>query len=188
MPQFADLKDLNKILGAHKLWIDSKDGGARASLSRANLSGANLSGADLFGADLSGANLSGANLYGANLSGADLSRANLSRANLSGANLSRANLSGANLYGANLSGADLFGADLSGADLSGTGVGFIQNLAGYYVTVVHGKSIRVGCQCYTKKEWEGFSSSEIKGMALGAEAWWDTNKAVVFALYESVKL
>ena len=49
------LKNLNEILGKHKLWLADKDGGSRA----------NLRGADLRGADLSGANLRGANLSGA---------------------------------------------------------------------------------------------------------------------------
>ncbi|MBK8467963.1 MAG: pentapeptide repeat-containing protein [Chloracidobacterium sp.] len=180
-------EDLNKILGTHKLWVDNKDGGVMADLSRADLSGANLSRANLSGADLSRADLSGADLSGAILSRANLSRANLSRANLSGATLSGANLSGANLSRANISGADLSGANLSGADLSGTGVGVIQNLAGYHVSVVHGKSIRIGCQCHTKEEWAGFSSNEIERMAKGAVAWWEKNKAAVFALYESAK-
>ena len=48
-----NLTDLNKILGAHKIWIESY----RESGSRAYLSGADLSGADLRGANLSGANL-----------------------------------------------------------------------------------------------------------------------------------
>ncbi|HHY1079344.1 TPA: pentapeptide repeat-containing protein, partial [Yersinia enterocolitica] len=65
-----NLTDLNKILGEHKIWVESyRENGSRADLRDANLSGANLRGADL---------------SRANLSGADLSRANLSRANLSG--------------------------------------------------------------------------------------------------------
>ena len=38
---------LNKILAAHKLWLDDKDGGIRANLIGADLSRANLNGADL---------------------------------------------------------------------------------------------------------------------------------------------
>ncbi|AOF14208.1 hypothetical protein BB936_06665 [Yersinia enterocolitica] len=51
-----NLTDLNKILGEHKIWVESY----RESGSRANLRGANLSDADLSDADLSGANLSDA--------------------------------------------------------------------------------------------------------------------------------
>ncbi len=58
---------LQKILEAHKKWINSEDDGVRA-----NLRGADLRGADLRGADLSGANLRRANLRGADLRGADL--------------------------------------------------------------------------------------------------------------------
>ncbi|WP_230460884.1 pentapeptide repeat-containing protein [Yersinia enterocolitica] len=46
-----NLTDLNKILGEHKIWVESY----RESGSRANLRGANLSDADLSGADLSDA-------------------------------------------------------------------------------------------------------------------------------------
>ena len=80
-------EELQKILEAHKKWINSEDDGVRADLSEANLSGAELRGADLSGAELRGANLRGANLSDADLSGADLRGANLSDADLRGANL-----------------------------------------------------------------------------------------------------
>ena len=73
-------EELDRILAAHKAWLNNEPGG-----NRADLSGANLRRADLSGANLSGANLSGADLSGANLSGADLSGASLRRADLSGA-------------------------------------------------------------------------------------------------------
>ena len=65
-------EELQKILDAHKKWINGEDGGVRADLSNADLSGANLSNADLSNADLSNADLSNADLSGANLRGADL--------------------------------------------------------------------------------------------------------------------
>ncbi len=68
---------LQKILEAHKKWINSEDDGVRANLRRADLRGADLSGANLRGADLRGADLSGANLRRANLRGADLRGADL---------------------------------------------------------------------------------------------------------------
>ena len=80
-------EELQKILEAHKKWINSEDDGVRANLSGANLSGANLSGANLRSADLRGADLRGAYLSGANLSGANLRSAYLRGANLSGADL-----------------------------------------------------------------------------------------------------
>ncbi|UCS82848.1 hypothetical protein vBYenSP400_58 [Yersinia phage vB_YenS_P400] len=45
-----NLTDLNKILGEHKIWIESYgESGSRADLCRANLSDANLSDANLRG-------------------------------------------------------------------------------------------------------------------------------------------
>ena len=73
-----NLTDLNKILGEHKIWIESH----REIGSRADLLGANLRGADLLGANLRDANLRGANLSDANLSDANLRDANLSDAGL----------------------------------------------------------------------------------------------------------
>ena len=105
-------EELQKILEAHKKWINSEDDGVRAYLRGANLRGAYLSGAYLRSADLRGANLSGADLRGANLRGAYLRRADLRGANLSDADLSDANLSDANLSGAYLRRADLRGANL----------------------------------------------------------------------------
>ena len=100
-------EELEKVLDAHKLYLNRQKGG----------SAADLSGADLHGADLSGANLSGANLSGADLSGADLSGADLSKANLRWANLSVADLHWADLHWADLRVADLREANLSGANL-----------------------------------------------------------------------
>lgn len=78
---------LLETLGAHKQWLDGKDGGKPA---------------DLQDADLQRANLQGANLRRANLRGADLRAANLRRANLRAANLRAASLQGADLQGADL--------------------------------------------------------------------------------------
>jgi hypothetical protein len=75
-------EELDKILDAHKKWLNDEKGGERADLHSANLIGADLGRADLRGADLRGADL-----RGANLSGADLSYANLSYANLYGTDL-----------------------------------------------------------------------------------------------------
>ncbi|HEN3466864.1 TPA: pentapeptide repeat-containing protein [Yersinia enterocolitica] len=158
-----NLTDLNKILGEHKIWVESY----RENGSRANLSGANLSGANLRGADLSGANLRGADLSGANLSCADLSGANLSCADLSGANLSGANLSGANLRGANLSGANLRCADLRGADLRGADLPdrtYVIMGEKYYLQISNGENVRAGCQNHTVEEWRKFSKRDIADM------------------------
>ncbi|MDN0096215.1 pentapeptide repeat-containing protein [Yersinia rohdei] len=178
-----NLTDLNKILGEHKIWVESY----RKNGSRANLRGANLSDANLRGANLSDANLRGANLRGANLSDANLSDANLSYANLRGANLSDANLRGANLRGANLSdanlrGANLSDANLSDANLSGANLSYANlsyaNLSGanlpdrtyvimgekYYLQISNGESVRAGCQNHTADEWRKFSKRDIANM------------------------
>ena len=60
-------KELQEILGKHKLWLIGDPKGVRA-----NLSYANLSYADLSGANLSYANLSYADLCSADLRSADL--------------------------------------------------------------------------------------------------------------------
>ncbi|MHA3382940.1 pentapeptide repeat-containing protein [Yersinia pseudotuberculosis] len=83
-----NLTDLNKILGEHKIWIESYRGnGSRADLYGADLCDANLYGADLCDANLCGADLRGADLRGADLRGADLRGADLGDANLCDANL-----------------------------------------------------------------------------------------------------
>ena len=51
---------LNKILEAHRKWLNNEADGKRANLSGASLSGADLGGADLSYADLRVANLRGA--------------------------------------------------------------------------------------------------------------------------------
>lgn len=69
--------ELDKILTAHKKWLNNADGGSRANLQGVDLRGANLSGKNLRGADLRGANLTGADFRGADLTGADFRGANI---------------------------------------------------------------------------------------------------------------
>ena len=132
-------EELNAVLAAHKLWMNSNGAdGVYADLRRADLHGSNLSGADLrcadlrgaalYGADLSGADLRCANLRGAALGGAELLYADLRCANLRDTDMIDAALGGADLRDADLHCADLHGADLrsaklSDADLSGASLG-----------------------------------------------------------------
>ena len=146
-------EQLNEILESHKKWLNNEDDGIRADL------------------------------RGANLSGADLRYATLRYANLSGANLRDADLMGANLRGANLSGATLSGANLSGANLrDSTGnnqeVKSLQ-LGKYYITILVGIKIYIGCQCHTVEQWEKFTDEEISKMDDGALDWWKQWKEVI---------
>ena len=155
-----------------------------ADLSEANLIGADLSKAYLRGADLSKANLIGADLSKADLSGADLSEANLSGADLSKADLSGAALSGADLSTADLRETDLRGADLREADLRGANLRVFQ--AGAWVAYITSTHIRIGCQMHPTEDWKGFSSQRIEQMCAGASQYWDENKAIIFAIAETL--
>ena len=121
-------KELKKVIGAHKKWLDGEGReGRRADFSNADLHGVNLRRADLQGADLRGANLRGVDLRNANLRssemwnadlrGANLQHADLQYADLHGVKLQRADLQDADLRNVNLRGADLRNADLRGANL-----------------------------------------------------------------------
>lgn len=109
--------ELDKILDAHKKWLNGEEGGIRAD----------LHGADLRCAYLSNADLSGAYLCCVYLGDADLSGADLREADLHGADLRYAHLSSANLSGANLSGADLKGTNLSGAKSVLSAIDYMQS-------------------------------------------------------------
>ena len=86
-------EELQEILEAHKLWIDSgEQEGCRADLSKVDLSRVDLSWTNLREIDLSGADLSWTDLTGADLTGANLSGAYLQEANLQGAYLSKTDL------------------------------------------------------------------------------------------------
>ncbi|HIE4893420.1 TPA: pentapeptide repeat-containing protein [Yersinia enterocolitica] len=188
-----NLTDLNKILGEHKIWVESyRENGSRADLRGADLRDADLCGADLCGADLRDADLRGADLCGANLRGADLRGADLRDADLCGANLRGADLRGADLCGADLRDADLRGADLCDADLCGADLCGADlrdaNLRGadlrgadlcgakypdhtyiitgypYFLQISNGETIRAGCQSHTAEEWRKFSKREIADM------------------------
>lgn len=121
--------ELDKILEAHKKWLNGEKGGVRANLHgtflrnvilyNADLSDVDLSCAYLCGVDLPSVCLRGADLHGAYLNGIDLNHADLSYTNLEWTTLTRTNLSYANLSGANLTGADLRHADIKGSNLSG---------------------------------------------------------------------
>ncbi|HDL7128103.1 TPA: pentapeptide repeat-containing protein [Yersinia enterocolitica] len=158
-----NLTDLNKILGEHKIWVESyRENGSRANLRDANLRGANLRDADLRGADLRGANLRDADLRGADLRGADLRGADLRGANLRGADLRGANLRGADLRGADLRGANLRGADLRGANLPDRT--YVIMGEKYYLQISNGENVRAGCQNHTAEEWRKFSKRDIANM------------------------
>ncbi|HGC8063424.1 TPA: pentapeptide repeat-containing protein [Yersinia enterocolitica] len=133
-----NLTDLNKILGEHKIWVESyRENGSRANLRDANLRDA----------DLRGANLRGANLRDADLRGADLR----------GANLRDADLRGADLRGANLRGADLRGANLPDRT-------YVIMGEKYYLQISNGENVRAGCQNHTAEEWRKFSKRDIANM------------------------
>ncbi|HDM9013926.1 TPA: pentapeptide repeat-containing protein [Yersinia enterocolitica] len=163
-----NLTDLNKILGEHKIWVESyRENGSRADLRGANLCDADLRGANLRDADLRGANLRDADLRGADLCDADLCDANLRGANLRDANLCGANLRDANLCGANLRGADLCGANLRGADLRGADLPdrtYVIMGEKYYLQISNGENVRAGCQNHTAEEWRKFSKRDIANM------------------------
>ncbi|HDL7377975.1 TPA: pentapeptide repeat-containing protein [Yersinia enterocolitica] len=163
-----NLTDLNKILGEHKIWIESyRKNGSRADLRDANLCDADLRGANLRDANLYGANLCGANLRDANLCDADLRGANLRDANLYGANLCGANLRDANLYGANLCGANLRDANLLDANLCDANLPdrtYVIMGEKYYLQISNGENVRAGCQNHTAEEWRKFSKRDIANM------------------------
>ncbi|HDL7946543.1 TPA: pentapeptide repeat-containing protein [Yersinia enterocolitica] len=163
-----NLTDLNKILGEHKIWVESyRENGSRANLRDANLRDADLRGANLRGANLRDADLRGADLRGANLRDADLRGADLRGANLRGADLRGADLRGANLRDADLRGADLRGANLRGADLRGANLPdrtYVIMGEKYYLQISNGENVRAGCQNHTAEEWRKFSKRDIANM------------------------
>ena len=135
---------------------------------------------DLREADLREADLRDADLRGANLSEADLREADLSAAYLRWANLRDADLSGANLSGANLRGANLRDADLSGANLR-------VFHAGAWVAYITSTHISIGCQMHPIEDWRAFSGHRIEKMHDRASQYWDENKAIIFAIAETLR-
>jgi hypothetical protein len=152
---------LKEILDNHRKWLNNEDGGAKA----------NLSYTDLRGADLSYTDLMGANLRGADLSYTDLRYANLRYANLEGANLEGANLS----Y-----------TDLGYATGNNQEVKSLQ-LGKYYITILVGIKIHIGCQCHTVEQWEKFTDEEISKMDDGALDWWKEWKEVILKVAKENK-
>ena len=63
---------INKILVAHKKWINDEEGGSRADFRGEDLMGADLMGEDLRDVNLRDADLMGADLMGADIRGADI--------------------------------------------------------------------------------------------------------------------
>jgi len=152
---------LKEILDNHRKWLNNEDGGAKA----------NLSYTDLRGADLSYTDLMGANLRGADLSYTDLRYANLRYANLEGANLEGANLS----Y-----------TDLGYATGNNQEVKSLQ-LGKYYITILVGIKIHIGCQNHTVEQWENFTDEEISKMDDGALDWWKEWKEVILKVAKENK-
>lgn len=169
-------EQLNEILESHKKWLNNEDGGAKA----------NLRGADLRGANLIYANLRGANLGDADLSYTDLSYTNLRYANLEGANLRGANLYNTNLRYATLRGATLIYANLGNATGNNQEVKSLQ-LGKYYITILVGIKIHIGCQNHTVEQWENFTDEEISKMDDAALEWWKEWKEVILKVAKENK-
>jgi uncharacterized protein YjbI with pentapeptide repeats len=135
--------DLDKILYAHKVWLESGGAiGKRADLSGALLAAgemrgfelgsrsmevtfdaqaeeeSNLEHRDLRRADMSEANLSFVHMNHSRFAGAQLDNAKLAFTKLSNADFSGANLSGAFLHMADLTDANFDSAELKGADFT----------------------------------------------------------------------
>lgn len=104
--------ELDRIVYLHGLYIQGKNGGARAQIKFRNLSGLDLSGKDLSHADFTGSCFIGADLSKGNFTSATFFACDLRRANLENAIFIRADFRGAFVAGANLTGADLKSADL----------------------------------------------------------------------------
>ena len=135
------MENLKKVLEEHKLWLEDRNTGARATLREANLRET-----DLRGANLRGANLQGADLEWADLRGADLRETDL--------------------RGASIEGADLQGTGFQGAVGNNREVKTIQT--GSLLITMWEDYISIGCQCRTQAEWLALSAEDIAKMGPGA--------------------
>ena len=124
----------------------------------------------------------------ADLGGADLRGADLSHADLSYADLGDADLGDADLSYADLGGADLGGADLGGAIGNNKEVKSLQ-LGKYYITILVGIKIHIGCQNHTIEQWENFTDKKISKMDMdnGAFEWWKQWKEVILKVAKENK-
>lgn len=171
-------RELQEILTAHKLWIQSAHcRGQRADFRNKNLRGVGLDDADLDSAMFQGADLCGvwamnANFASANFSGANLEMAKVQGSCFSVADFSRANLNNAgfdesNLECAILTGATMENTRLQGANLHGTNLPRLTRVIygeKYFLFIYKNKMLRAGCQNHTIEEWRTFSEADIYDM------------------------
>jgi len=136
-------EQLEEIIKKHIEWLNNDKDGERA---------------DLYNANLYNANLYNANLYNANLRNADLENADLRNADLENADLRNADLRNANLYNADLRNANLRNADLEKIIIQ------LPNICKWYVIYneYNDKSLMIGCESKTIKEWDKLFKSKIK--------------------------
>ena len=115
--------EFDKKMELHRLWIEKREGGERASFSgmhfceEFDMSGMDLSFVDFTDAYLYGANLSGSDLTGADFSGAYMEEANLNGAKINNAHFNKAYMRCATLTGAEISHSSFEGANLNEASL-----------------------------------------------------------------------
>ncbi len=127
------------------------------------------------------ANLRNAYLRNANLGGADLRGADFQGADLRGADLRNAYLRNAYLRNANFQGADLRGAIGNNKEVKSLQLGT------YYITILVGIKIHIGCQAHTIEQWENFTDEEISKMDDGALEWWKQWKEVILKVAKENK-
>ena len=115
----------------------------------------------------------------------DLREADLREADLRDADLRGANLSEADLREADLSAAYLRWANLRDADLSGANLRVFH--AGAWVAYITSTHISIGCQMHPIEDWRAFSGHRIEKMHDRASQYWDENKAIIFAIAETLR-
>lgn len=71
------------------------------------------------------------------------------------------------------------------ANLHGAGIRLFQ--CSLWTAIISKDSISIGCQIHSVEKWKRFTDAEISVMHNDALSYWNENKAIIFAIVESIE-
>jgi hypothetical protein len=179
-------QELDEIVERHKLWLEHKEGGARADFSGKDIRYVDLSGKNLWGAYFRETILIGVNFNGANLGYTDFRRAYIESTDFIGTCLGYADFRHAHFNRVDFSGASCGFMDLRGAGTSGTHLIAIK--LPVWDVYINTQTVQIGSWHHRHDALLSISDDEINKMhPIYAAEWWATYKPLVVAAVNIIK-
>jgi hypothetical protein len=179
-------QELDEIVERHGLWLNHKEGGARADFSGKDIRYLDLSGRNLWGAHFREMILVGVSFNGTNLGYTDFRRAYIESTDFIGARLGYASFRHAYFNRVDFSSASCGFIDLRGAETSGTCL--IALKLPIWDVYINAQTVQIGSWHHRHDALLSISDEEIHKMhPIYAADWWTMYKPLVVAAINAIK-